>query len=135
MNQLGANGAMPILRTPAPGRKPLPDHIPSASAPTQLITAPAAWTRSIPGEELTTSDHVFDASQRLVAAGLSVIPIEAYKGTKAPDSLRLPRPHDRFHGQPWPSWSAYKMRRPRTDELRRWFEIGGSYGLAVLGGA
>jgi hypothetical protein len=51
---------------------------------------PETWGRVLPGEELTTLDHVYEASQRLVAAGLSVIPIDAYEGSKAPDSFRLP---------------------------------------------
>jgi hypothetical protein len=36
---------------------------------------PAVWSRPIEGEEFTSSDHVYEASQRLVEAGLSVIPI------------------------------------------------------------
>jgi hypothetical protein len=47
----------------------------------------------------------------------------------------LPHPHDRLTGRPKSSWSIFKIRRPNADELRRWREIEGAYGLAVLGGA
>jgi hypothetical protein len=96
---------------------------------------PAAWSRPIEGEELTSPEHVYEAGRRLVDAGLSVIPIEAYEGSKSPDNLRLPHPHDAVSGKPKPSWSVFKIRRPNPNELRRWRETDGPYGLAVLGGA
>jgi putative DNA primase/helicase len=96
---------------------------------------PAAWARPLPGEEVTSPDHVYEASRRLVEAGLSVIPIEAYEGSKSPYSFRLPRPHDHVTGKPRPSWSVFKIRRPNADELRRWRETDGPYGLAVIGGS
>jgi putative DNA primase/helicase len=96
---------------------------------------PEVWSRPIAGEESTTREHVYEASQRLVKAGFSVIPIEAYEGTKGPDSYRLPRPHDRVNNKPRPSWSIYKFRRPNAAELRHWYSMPGDYGLAVIGGA
>src|SRR5262249_52496428 len=95
---------------------------------------PEAWALPIPGEENTTKELVFEASQRLVPAGLSVLPIEAYEGSKSPDSYRLPHPHDPVTGRPKPSWSAYQIRRPSADDLQRWYRCEGHYGLAVLGG-
>jgi hypothetical protein len=65
---------------------------------------------------------------------LSVIPIEAYEGTKAPDTLRLPHPHDPITGRIRPSWSIFQIRRPTSAELQHWCNLGGSYGLAVVGG-
>jgi hypothetical protein len=108
----------------------LPRSIAAAGGP-----IPEAWTRAIPGEEVTTPDHVYEAGLVIVEARLSVIPIEAYEGSKSPDSLRLPHPHDPVTGRPRPSWSAYKIRRPSADELRRWREMDGAYGLAVIGDA
>jgi putative DNA primase/helicase len=126
---------MDILRKCIPGRKnPVRLILPNDSA-TVGKPLPETWARPIPGEESTSPDHVYEASRRLVEAGLSVIPIEAYEGSKSPDSYRLPRPQDRLSGKPKPSWSIFKIRRPSADELRQWREIGGPYGLAVLGGA
>ena len=96
---------------------------------------PVVWGRPIKGEESTSPVHVYEASRRLVEAGLSVIPIEAYEGSKSPDNLRLPHHHDRVNGRLRPSWSVFKIRRPNSDELRRWHEMESPYGLAVLGGA
>src|SRR5436309_690245 len=121
---------MNILRSNAPGRKGSRE---SNEASGKRL--PEAWSRAIPGEEATSPALVYEASQRLVKAGLSVIPIDAYEGSKSPDSLRLPHPHDRTTGKPKPSWSIFKTRRPNAGELRRWFETSGPYGLAVLGGA
>jgi hypothetical protein len=129
---------MHILRTEAPGRKgPGKLILPAArvTEPAGGIPLPEAWARANPAEEATSPEHVYEASRRLVEAGLSVIPIEAYEGSKSPDSRRLPHPHDPISGKRRPSWSAFKMRRPSADELRRWYEAGGPYGLAVLGGA
>jgi Bifunctional DNA primase/polymerase, N-terminal len=125
---------MDILQNRIPGRK---DAISRNLTNNGVVgkPLPQTWTQSIPGEEATTLEHVYEASKRLVEAGLSVIPIEAYEGSKGPDSLRLPHPRDQVCGIPSPSWSIYKMRRPTLDELRRWREINGPYGLAVLGGA
>jgi hypothetical protein len=67
---------------------------------------PSCWTQSQPGEEATSREAVFEASQKLVAAGLSIIPIEAYEGSKAPDSLRLPHHCDPVDGRRKPSWAA-----------------------------
>jgi hypothetical protein len=113
---------MSILQSPVPGRK------------TSYKPIPLSWSEPIPGEEFTTREHVYEASERLVQAGLSIIPIDAHEGTKAPDSSRLPCPHDRVTGKPRPSWSIYKLRRPTEAELGRWYEMDGLYGLAVIGG-
>ena len=114
---------MSILYNPVPGRKA------SCSKP-----IPLSWSKPIPGEEQTTRSHVFEASKRLVRAGLSIIPIEAQEGTKAPDSSRLPHPHDPVSGKPRSSWSIYKLRRPTEAELGQWYELECPYGLAVIGG-
>src|SRR5947209_2401880 len=96
---------------------------------------PECWGQPLPGEENTIPKLVYEASVRLVEAGLSVIPIEAYEGTKSPDNLRLPHPHDPVDGKAKPSRSIYKIRRPYADELRLWYERNGPCGLAVIGGA
>ena len=121
---------MTIVYSNAPERKGSRDTNRKGGKP-----LPDAWTQSVPGEETTTPAQVYEASQRLVSAGLSVIPIEAYEGSKSPDSLRLPHPHDRLTGKPRSSWSIFKIRRANPDELKAWFEKEGPYGLAVLGGA
>jgi hypothetical protein len=120
---------MNIVRTRPPERK--------GSGTTETVgkPLPEAWTRTLPGEESTAPALVYEASQRLVEAGLSVIPVEAYEGSKSPDSYRLPHPHDCVTGKPKPSWSIFKIRRPTAGELKGWFEKDGPYGLAVIGGA
>jgi Bifunctional DNA primase/polymerase, N-terminal len=60
--------------------------------------------------------RVLTEAQRLVASGLSVIPILA-DGTKRPAV----------------AWKSYQDRLPTPDELRRWFGRGG-VGLAIIGG-
>jgi Bifunctional DNA primase/polymerase, N-terminal len=119
---------MEIVRTSATRRK-------SQNTQADGKSLPAIWGRCDPGEEQTSPDAVYKASQQLVQAGLSIIPVEAYEGSKSPDSFRLPHPHDGSTGRPRPSWSIYKIRRPTVDELRRWYETDGPYGLAVIGGA
>jgi hypothetical protein len=129
---------MTILLKAVPSRKGGDNAVfPAARDGAGLETKriPESLTRRVPGEEETTPEHVFEASRRLIEAGLSVIPIEAYEGSKSPDSLRLPHPRDQVTGKPRPSWSIYKMRRATVEELRRWREIDGPYGLAVIGGA
>src|SRR6516162_9658960 len=79
-------------------------------------------------------EHIYEASQKLVDAGLSIIPIDAYEGSKSPDNLRLPYPHDPITGKPKASWAPYQIRRASRDELRKWYEREGAYGLAVVGG-
>jgi putative DNA primase/helicase len=123
---------MSIVPYNEPGRKSPEFSIPDADNIGKPL--PEAWTRPVPGEEETSREHVHQASQQLVAAGLSVIPIEAYEGSKSPDTYRLPLAHDPVDHRRKPSWSAYQIRRPTTEELRRWYERKGSYGLAVLGG-
>ncbi len=123
---------MNILQNKGSVRKDPMSQFPPASSGKPV---PEAWSQIASGEESTSRDHVYEASLRLVEAGLSVIPIEAYEGSKSPDTLRLPHPHDRVNGRPRPSWSIFKIRRPKPDELRQWHEMEGPYGLAVLGGA
>jgi hypothetical protein len=59
---------------------------------------------------------VFTEAQRLVAAGVSIIPIAA-DGSKRPVVL----------------WKAFQSRRPTAGELQRWF-ASAPYGLAIVGG-
>ncbi len=84
---------------------------------------PAAWIANDPDAEATSPKSVYEAARAYVAAGLSVIPITADEADKSPDPRRVP------------SWKVYQLRPPRPDELRAWYELGGLFGLAVLGGA
>ncbi|MBM4072794.1 MAG: hypothetical protein FJ271_28285 [Planctomycetes bacterium] len=118
---------MSILCNHVVGRKCLGNKTPGKPVP-------ACWAQIVAGEDATTPECVYEASRHLVAAGLSVIPIDAYEGSKGPDSSRLPRPHDPVDGRSRPSWSIFQIRRPTMDELDGWFKVGGIYGLAVLGG-
>jgi hypothetical protein len=68
-------------------------------------------------------------AQRLLAAGLSIIPISA-DGTKAPAGRLLPR--DPHTGEA--TWKTYQARLATPDELHRWVSSG-RVGLAILGGA
>ena len=116
-----------------------PDNtfLPSSNAAHSTVGKPVpnSWGQVIPGEESTSREHVYEASQQLVAAGLSVIPIDAYEGTKAPDSFRLPHPSDLNGVKQKSSWSIFQIRRPNIDELNEWHAKRGPYGLAVIGGA
>jgi len=115
----------------------LPDKDAGRKAPVIEVPGkpvPDAWGRVDQVDETTSRERVHEASLRLVEAGLSIIPVEGYEGSKSPDTLRLPHPRDSVTGKPKSSWSAFQFRRPSTDELRRWYEISGVYGLAVLGG-
>jgi Bifunctional DNA primase/polymerase, N-terminal len=60
--------------------------------------------------------RVLTEAQRLVAAGVSLIPIAA-DGSK----------------RPVVSWKAFQSRRPTAGELQRWF-ASAPYGLAIVGG-
>jgi hypothetical protein len=84
---------------------------------------PACWIAEDPDAEATSPKSVYEAAQEYVASGLSVIPITAEEADKSPDSRRVS------------SWKIYQLRPPRPDELRVWYELGGLFGLAVLGGA
>jgi putative DNA primase/helicase len=64
-----------------------------------------------------TTASCFDTARRLVAAGLSVLPIRA-DGSKAPALA---------------SWKAYQERLPTEEELRQWFRR--PSGIAIVGGA
>jgi putative DNA primase/helicase len=127
---------MHIVCTHVPGRKG-PDKKFVSTSDNKPVgkPVPTAWSRPACGEETTTPELVFQASQRLVAAGLSIIPIEAHEGSKSPDSRRLPHPQDRVSGKPRSSWSIFTIRRPTNEELVRWNTIDGSYGLAIVAGA
>src|SRR4051794_14347482 len=83
---------------------------------------PAAWIAEDPDAAATSPEAVYEAACRFVAAGLSCIPIDTDEASKAPDTKRVCR------------WKIYQLRLPRADELRAWYERGGSFGLAVLGG-
>jgi hypothetical protein len=84
---------------------------------------PAAWIAEDPDAAATSPEAVYEAAQAYVASGLSVIPITADEADKSPDSRRVR------------SWKGYQVRPPRPEELRAWYELGGLFGLAVLGGA
>jgi hypothetical protein len=83
---------------------------------------PAAWIAEDPDAATTSPEAVYQAARRYIAAGLSCIPIETDEGSKSPDPRRLR------------SWRIYQLRLPREEEVRDWYEIGGPFGLAVLGG-
>jgi hypothetical protein len=84
---------------------------------------PAAWVAEDPDAAATSPEAVYEAARRYVAAGLSCIPIDADEAGKAPDPRRLR------------SWKIYQLRLPCEQELRAWYELGGAFGLAVLGGS
>jgi putative DNA primase/helicase len=83
---------------------------------------PAAWIAEDPDAAATSPEAVYEAARRYVAAGLSCIPIDTDEASKAPDPRRLR------------GWRIYQLRLPREDELQSWYEVGGPFGLAVLGG-
>jgi hypothetical protein len=83
---------------------------------------PAAWIADDPDAAATSPDAVYQAARRYVAAGLSCIPIDTDEASKAPDPRRLR------------AWKIYQIRPPRDEEVRGWYETGGPFGLAVLGG-
>jgi len=93
-------------------------------SPPQLLENgwPAAWIAEDPDAAATSPEAVYQAAQRYIAAGLSCIPIETDEGSKSPDPRRLR------------SWKIFQLRLPREEEVRDWYEIGGPFGLAVLGG-
>jgi putative DNA primase/helicase len=94
---------------------------------------PAKWFQPDPDGAATSSEAVHQAALRYLTAGLSVIPI-AGDGSKQPDSQRLPRPWDAGVQRRKTSWLPYQMRRARPEEVDRWFQVGGRFGLAVVGG-
>ena len=81
----------------------------------------------------TTPQAVHEAACRLVAAGLSVIPI-ADDGSKAPDWQRLPRYWDEHENRSKPSWKIFQVRRPSDEEIASWFADGHTFGIAVVAG-
>jgi putative DNA primase/helicase len=103
----------------------------SLSPPTDITGAgpvvlangwPASWIAEEPGAQETSARAVYEAAQAYVESGLSVIPIDADQADKSPDPRRVK------------SWKIYQLRRPHPDELRAWYEPGGLFGLAVIGG-
>ncbi len=102
------------------------DAVPNGiqSDTTQFLTNgwPAAWIADDPDAGATSPKAVFEAAVKYVDAGLSVIPIDAQEPSKSPDPRRIR------------SWQTYQVRLPRPDELRAWYERGGPFGLAVIGG-
>ena len=82
---------------------------------------PSVWFADDPDAAATSPEAVYEAALRYVDSGLSVIPIDI-SGDKAPDCQRVP------------AWKIYQLRLPRPDELRRWYEHGGLFGLAAVGG-
>lgn len=104
------------------------------ASPPEGIPIPAARARPDPDDDATSPDAVFDASVRYVAAGLSVIPIDARERPKSPDVARLPVAIDPADGSRQVSWSRYKFFLLERAELERWHGWGGRYGLAVVCG-
>jgi putative DNA primase/helicase len=96
---------------------------PAESLPLLANGWPAAWVADDPDAEATSPNAVYEAAQAYVASGLSVIPITADEADKSPDTRRVA------------AWKVYQLRPPRPDELRAWYELGGQFGLAVIGGA
>jgi Bifunctional DNA primase/polymerase, N-terminal len=76
--------------------------------------------------------HVFDTARRVVAAGLSCIPI-ATNGRKAPAWHLLPNEWDERQQRHTHVWKPYQTRLPSPEELQRWFGRG-NVGIAVIGG-
>jgi hypothetical protein len=75
---------------------------------------------------------VFDTARRLVAAGLSCMPI-APNGSKAPAWHLLPTEWDERQQRDTHVWKPYQTRLPSPEELQRWFARG-DVGIAVIGG-
>ncbi|MBM4070267.1 MAG: hypothetical protein FJ271_15125 [Planctomycetes bacterium] len=102
------------------------DAIPNGIQPdtTQLMSNgwPLAWLAVDPDALATSPEAVYEAAIKYIEAGLSVIPIDAQEPSKSPDPRRLR------------SWQVYQIRPPRLDEVRAWYERGGPFGLAVIGG-
>lgn len=92
-----------------------------------------AWTQEDPDAHETSLEAVYDAATAYVAAGLSVIPIAA-DGSKKPDIRRLPYTVS-SGGASRPGWKVYTEQRADDTTLYDWFRLGGSCGLAVIGGA
>jgi hypothetical protein len=91
--------------------------------PTLLANGwPAAWIAEDPDAATTSPEAVYEAARRYVAAGLSCIPIDTDEASKAPDPRRLR------------GWRIYQLRLPFEEEVPSWYEVGGTFGLAVLGG-
>jgi putative DNA primase/helicase len=83
---------------------------------------PAAWFAEDPDADATSPEAVYAAACKYVAAGLSVIPIDADEPSKSPCPRRMR------------SWKVYQLRLPRPEELKAWYEVGGHFGLAVIAG-
>jgi hypothetical protein len=83
---------------------------------------PAAWIADDPDANATSPEAVYAAACRYVAAGLSCIPVDADEPSKSPCPRRLR------------SWKVYQLRLPHPEELRAWYDCGGAFGLAVIGG-
>src|SRR6516165_10374263 len=106
-------------------RQPGGQGLASVSVPEPAVINSADGLRTIcvvddPDAETTSPEAVFAAATRYVAAGLSVIPIDAELGSKSPDVC---------------SWKIYQFRLPRVDELQEWYDRGRQFGLAVVAGA
>ena len=85
----------------------------------------------MPQSEIT----VLDSAYRLVAAGLSVLPI-SQNGSKRPYTRSLPITGQHPDGNPKRGWSALRRRLPTEEELELWFGgWGPTNGMAVIGGA
>jgi Bifunctional DNA primase/polymerase, N-terminal len=75
---------------------------------------------------------VLDTARRVVAAGLSCMPI-ATDGSKAPAWHLLPTAWDEQQQRDTHVWKPYQTRLPSPEERQRWFARG-DVGIAVIGG-
>src|ERR1700677_1057348 len=95
------------------------DSVPNLT--TAANPLPIAWFAEDPDAAATSPEAVCHAAIRYAESGLSTIPIDAF-GDKSPDCQRVP------------AWKVYQLRRPRVDEILRWREVDGLFGLAAVGG-
>jgi hypothetical protein len=90
--------------------------------------------RPDPDAALTSPRAVYEAAQRYIAAGLSLIPI-ADDGSKSPDWNRLPSFWDEDSKKVKRSWKVFQIRPPAPEELDAWLGAPCAFGLAVVAGA
>lgn len=115
-----------------------PQTLPVTSSPFDCLPLPPgrlpSWLVPDPDLSSTGPSAVYDAARRYVEAGLSVIPIAA-DGSKSPDHERLPRVFDEVEQRSKVTWKLFQFRRPTLEELERWRDFGGYFGLAAVAGA
>jgi putative DNA primase/helicase len=101
--------------------------------PTPGRAIPLSWLLPDPDRDITGPQAVYEAACKYVDAGLSVMPIAA-DGSKSPDHERLPRSWDEEQQRFKSSWKLFQMRLPIQEELQRWRDTGGNYGIAIPAG-